>query len=124
MAPDDPMFPFRTEQLLSQQAWLRALAATLVREQAARDDLVQEAWLAALRHPQVGERRDLRQWLGAVLRNRWRFERRSDARRRAREQGKAEREPVPAAADLVERAELQGVLVRAVLALDEPYRST
>jgi len=124
MTREAPVLPFSTAELLSQQAWLRNLAATLVRDQAERDDLVQEAWLAALRTPGLEGKRDLRQWLGAVLRNRWRSERRSDARRRAREHGRAELELVPAAADLVERAELQGVLVRAVLALEEPYRST
>lgn len=95
-----------------------------MRDEAGRDDLVQETWLAALQEPRGEERRDLGQWLAAILRNRWRFERRSDARRRAREQERETREPGSAAADLVEQAELQGVLVRAVLGLQEPYRST
>jgi RNA polymerase sigma factor (sigma-70 family) len=124
MARETPVAPFRTEELLIQRTWLHALAAKLVRDQAEHDDLVQETWLAALRHPLAGEARDLRQWLGAVLRNRWRFERRTRARRSAREQERSSGEPSPAPAELVEQAELQSIVVRAVLALDEPYRST
>lgn len=124
MAPANPPMPHRTEELLAHTTWLQGLAARLVRDQAERDDLVQETWLAALRHPLAMDRRDLRAWLAAVLRNRWRFTRRSDARRRARESARGEREPVPCGPDLIAQAELQGSLMRAVLALEEPYRST
>lgn len=38
------------EILLRDESWVRALAQQLVRDGAAADDLVQEAWLAARRH--------------------------------------------------------------------------
>ena len=40
---------FAIEELLNEAGWLRQLAATLVRDGA--DDLVQDTWLATLRHP-------------------------------------------------------------------------
>ena len=110
-----------TAELLAQRAWLHELAACLVRDEAERDDLVQETWLAALERPPQGE---LRPWLATVLRNRWRFARRTRARRGDRELERGEARLAPSAAELAEQAELQGVLVRAVLALEEPYRST
>lgn len=112
-----------TEELLAQREWLVALAARLVRDQAERDDLVQETWLAALTRPSA-EREDLRSWLGAILRNRWRFARRSERRRSEREAAHGAPEPSPPAAELAEQAEQQAVLARAVLALAEPYRAT
>ncbi|MEQ1892105.1 MAG: sigma-70 family RNA polymerase sigma factor, partial [Planctomycetota bacterium] len=112
-----------TEELLAQRDWLIALAARLVRDQAERDDLVQETWLAALGQPS-SEREDPRTWLGAILRNRWRFTRRTDRRRGEREATRGAPEPSPSAAELAEQAEQQAVLARVVLALAEPYRAT
>lgn len=112
-----------TEELLAQRDWLIALAARLVRDQAERDDLVQETWLAALAQPGTA-RADLRGWLGAILRNRWRFARRSAHRRGEREAAYGPPEPSPMASELAEQAEQQVLLARAVLALPEPYRAT
>lgn len=123
MSRPPPVGTLGTEELLAQRDWLVALAARLVRDQAERDDLVQETWLAALAQSS-GERDDLRTWLGAILRNRWRFERRSERRRGEREAARGALGPSPSAAELAVQAEQQAVLARAVLALAEPYRST
>src|SRR5262245_10013030 len=116
------MGAWTARELLSQRAWLHALAGELVRDEAERDDLVQEAWLAALRRGTAPA--DPRRWLGAVLRKRWRFARRSAGRRGAREQEASRPESQPSAAELAGEAELQRELVGAVLALTEPARST
>ena len=41
--------------LLAHSAWVRRLAGCLVRDDALADDLTQETWLAALRHPPAAE---------------------------------------------------------------------
>ena len=96
--------------------------ASLVRDGHAAEDLVQETWLAALR-ARPAEDRPLRPWLGNVLRN---FARQRARRERIVAWNEEEpcEEPLPSAAALAERAELSARLVRAVLGLAEPYRST
>ena len=56
------------EGLLAHGAWARRLAHSLVGEAAAADDLVQEAWRAALERPPALDR-PVRPWLGRVLTN-------------------------------------------------------
>jgi DNA-directed RNA polymerase specialized sigma24 family protein len=55
------------ERLLHHSEWLAALARRLVRDGASADDLVQETWLAALRHPPAAGR-SVRAWLTTVAR--------------------------------------------------------
>ncbi|MCP5022873.1 MAG: RNA polymerase sigma factor [bacterium] len=111
------------ELLLEHAVWLRRLARELVRDPGAADDLVQDTWLAALRaRPDLG--RPLRPWLARVMRNGATQRLRAVAGRSARESRVARPEAVPSARELVERAELQQVLVGAVLSLSEPYRKT
>ncbi|MCK6444854.1 MAG: sigma-70 family RNA polymerase sigma factor [Planctomycetes bacterium] len=105
--------------LLADLAWTRRLARTLVRDAATADDVAQEAWLAARQGARGG-----RAWLAGVVRNLVRQARRADVRRAARELDAAAPEAREGADELVARAELQQRLVAAVLALDEPYRST
>src|SRR5262245_64613195 len=74
------------EELLEHAPWLRRLAATLVAGDAAADDLVQETWLAALRHPpSAGAAGELRPWLARVARNLASNFRRGEARRAERD---------------------------------------
>lgn len=111
------------EVLLEHARWVRQLARELVRDPAAADDLAQETWLAFLRaRPDL--ERPLRPWLARVLRNAAGLGVRRRAARAAREESAAAPEGVPSAHELVERAEEQQRLARAVLELDEPYRST
>ena len=115
--------PLNPDPLLEHAAWVRKLAFELVRDSGAADDLVQETWLAFLRAKPDTDR-PLRPWLGRVVRNAAALRARRRAGQSAREAEVARPEEMPSAHDLVERAEQQQRLVRAVLALDDPYRST
>jgi RNA polymerase sigma factor (sigma-70 family) len=111
------------EELLAHRQWVRALAQRLAADESSADDLEQETWLAAVQHP-PRDARSPRGWLGTVLRNVQRNAARGATRRGRREEAAARRETSETADDLVAEAETQAVLVREVLALDEPYRST
>ena len=110
------------EALLAHTGWMRRLARSLVRDDAQADDVVQDAMAAALRAPP----RDsvaLPAWLAATVRNAARQMWRGESRRTARETAHARPEAQPSAAEVVSRAEEHGLVVQAVLALEEPYRS-
>lgn len=107
------------ERLLEQRGWLRALARSLVREDDA-DDLLQEAWLAAL-GTRTKARRSLRAWFKGLARNAAPGLRRPAALDLERERDVGE---LPATDGLVARAELQEHLSACVRRLREPYRST
>lgn len=109
--------------LLEDLGWVRALARGLVRDEALAEDLVQETWLEAAERKWPGGRPP-RAWLATVLRNLFRQEQRSGARRRRREGLVAAEEALPSTAELVERIELQRLLAEEVLRLEEPLRST
>jgi RNA polymerase sigma-70 factor (ECF subfamily) len=120
---DEPERTPEPEELLAHAAWLRRLAASLLRDEAAADDVLQETWTAALEKP---PRRPgaLRAWLARVTRNRAARHRREERRRRGRERRAARPEAVrDPAAEALERAELQQRLIAHVLALEEPYRT-
>ncbi len=111
------------EALLAHADWAHSLARQLVQDVAAADDVVQEAWLAALRSPpDIGG--PMRPWLATVLRNAAGQLRRRSASRSRREKAAARPEALPSAAELVEKAESQRGLVDKVLALPAPYRET
>ncbi len=114
--PTDP------ETLLAHGAWVRALARRLVRDSAEADDVVQEAWLAALRRP-PREGASVRAWLARVVRNAALQKARSEGGRAARERRTAREEALPSPDELLERVELQRLVVDEVVRLDEPYRS-
>jgi RNA polymerase sigma-70 factor (ECF subfamily) len=111
------------DDLLAHRQWVRALARRLAADESSADDLEQETWLAAVEHP-PRDARSPRGWLGTVLRNVHRNAARGASRRGRREEAVARRATSETADDLVAEAEMQTVLVREVLALDEPYRST
>lgn len=116
------------DDLLAHATWARRLAYRLVRDEAAADDLVQEAWEVALRtRPEAG--RPVRPWLGTVLRNLFRMKWRAQTRRETREVAtEAERahvtEPPRHGDELLVQLEQQKLLGDLVLALDEPFRTT
>ncbi|TAH34651.1 MAG: sigma-70 family RNA polymerase sigma factor [Planctomycetota bacterium] len=112
------------EALLAHAGWVRALARSLVRDEAAADDLSQDAYVAALGARPPEQQASLRSWLHRVLRNLAADHSRSERRREAREQRAAAERPAPspAAADAFERAALQRRLVEEVWRLDPIYR--
>lgn len=112
--------------LLAHAAWVRRLAGCLVRDDALADDLTQETFMAALRHPPAAELPP-RPWLGQVVRNLVRMRARGERRRGAREESAAATDPtdpVESPEQLVARAQAQQSLASLVVALAEPYRAT
>ena len=87
-------FPARTEELLKESRWVRELARGLALDRASADDLVQETWLAVLRHA-PGQLVTPRAWLGRVLFNAARHDGRRNALRVEREVGAARPEALP-----------------------------
>lgn len=117
------------EAVLQELEGLRALARSLVHGDADVDDLIQDTAVAALTRPPVADHRPVRAWLGAVLRNRWRMDRRGASRRAAREQAvaldEASAAPDPRAepSAAIGRARALEKLAQALVALDEPFRA-
>lgn len=121
-ASDRPPVP-AADELLRHAQWMRALARSLVLDDATADDVTQDAWRVALERPPRAMAA-LRGWLAAVIRSLVAKRARGEARRRLREIAVAPHEAVAATDDVVDRAEIHRRLVDAVLELDEPYRST
>ena len=114
-------------ELTEHLTFVRSVAIALVDDPELAEDLSQEAILAALHRPPTIER-DLRSWLGGVVRNLARVHYRERARRRRRETMVAETRAVDARGrDTVEeavgRAELRQQIAQAVLELEDPYRT-
>jgi RNA polymerase sigma-70 factor (ECF subfamily) len=107
------------DQLLEHGVFLRSLAAGLLRGEEGVDDVVQEAYLRALKH----RPRHPRSWMGKVVRNLVFRAGRSRKRRLRREIAVARSESQPDTTKCIERLELQRKVVEAVLDLQEPYRS-
>lgn len=115
---------FDPDALLTQAGWLRGLARGLVLDEAQADDVVQQTWLRALEHP-PREPKALPAWLAAVARNEARQSGRSEGARTRRQRRVARPEAsVQPTSDVVARAELHKELVRRVLDLPEPQKST
>lgn len=115
-SPDDLLSP------LAHADYVKELARALVLDAQHAPDLEQEIWLAALSNVSA-EVQSPRAWLATVARRfAWRA-RRSLRRRRDREARAAREEAVPSSEVVLEREELRAEIVRAVLALDEPYRA-
>ncbi|MCP3916195.1 MAG: sigma-70 family RNA polymerase sigma factor [bacterium] len=110
------------DTLLAHVGWMRTLAGRLIDEGRA-DDVVQESLLAAMQKP-PRRATNVTAWLGSVVTSTARQLGRSDTRRARRELAASRTESLPSTEELVEQAEVQRALVSAVLALDEPYRST
>jgi|GEM_PF-1799444 len=109
------------DELLAHSGWVRSLAIRLLRDTHAADDVVQDTWVAALRHPPEAGR-PLRPWLATVVRNLVRRRHRTDSRRSRREQEAPERSPAESGDELLAAVEEQQRLAQDVVALPEPYR--
>lgn len=111
------------QALLEQSGWIQKLAARLVGDPHVAEDLAQDTWVAALEHqPDPG--RPLGAWVTTVLRNNLARLRRRESSREHRERTAESADHAPATLDVVEKAATHRNLVEAVLALDEPYRTT
>jgi len=121
MTTSDP--PAGPESVLAHAAWMRRLARSLVRDDADADDVAQDALVASMRS-RPRDAKALPAWLATTVKNGARQLWRTESRRAARETAGARSEAQPSAAEVVARAEEHGLVVGAVLALDEPYRTT
>jgi RNA polymerase sigma factor (sigma-70 family) len=115
--PPSPLF----EQLLRQVGKTRLLARSLLGDESAAEDAIQETWASASRRPlpQAPE-----PWLKVALRNRLLNRAREERRRAAREEETAPAAPPDSPEELMARLEIHKKLVEAVARLDEPYRQT
>jgi RNA polymerase sigma factor (sigma-70 family) len=113
------------EELLAHAGWARALAYRLVRDEQRADDVVQQAWLAAVERPPAAGP-GLRAWFARLIRNVASNQRRAELRRLHHEQSAAAPEfaPPPPPAAIVDEFAAQQLVAQALLALDEPYRET
>jgi RNA polymerase sigma-70 factor (ECF subfamily) len=112
----------RPEEWLAQVGWMRSLARSLLADPSAADDVVQEAWAAALEHPPLADR-PLEPWLARVVRNFAWKRRRGERRRAEHERVASPPEPAPSPAATAERLELQRTVLAAVEAVPEPLRT-
>jgi RNA polymerase sigma-70 factor (ECF subfamily) len=120
---DAPHFRLTIEEMLEHSDWVHRLARQLLGNRESAEDVVQDAWLAALdRPPRI--RSSLGGWLRSAIRHAAIRRDRSEAIRRRHETAAARTESAPAAAELVARAQGQRVVASLVLDLPEPYRST
>lgn len=121
--------PCRVEELLEHTEWVRRLAYSLVKCEAAADDLVQQTFLTAIEHPPQNQGAT-RGWLARVLRNLAVDRSRRRLRRQLREEkafigggggdlSNAELLPV----EIQSRLELQELMAAAVKDLPDPYRT-
>ncbi|MCB9882453.1 MAG: sigma-70 family RNA polymerase sigma factor [Planctomycetes bacterium] len=114
---------FAPESLLTHAPWLRALVRSLLRDEAAVEDVVQESFVVALEHRPM-EVRSMRHWLGTVARRLALTRGRGEERRQRRERATARCEEVPSTSEMVERLASQERVVHAVIRLPEPPRTT
>lgn len=117
----DPADVNALRSCLAESAWLAGLARRLVVDPADADDLVQDAWVAALRRPPAPEGA-LRGWLATVVRRGALQRRRSGSRRHAREAASARPEALPSAGELSAEADAQAAVARAVVELSHDER--
>lgn len=115
--------PFDLALLLRRSAWVRALARSLVADEATADDVVQDACALALTSPPRSAD-SLSAWLKTVIRRLASRTGRSSRRREIRERAAARPERIPSAAAVVELEAERRRVVEAVLDLEEPYLST
>ncbi len=114
--------PWLEEELTAHSQWVRRLARSLVHDETAAEDLVQDTWVAALSRPPA-DRRALRGWLGRVVRTlAWKRQRRVSTVPIAGDEGEVP-EGAPES-ELVERLELHHLLAEELRAIREPLRTT
>lgn len=110
------------EELYRQHDFLRGLALDLIDDEHRAEDLVQRTLLLALQRPPSSPGA-LRAWLRTVVRNLAIDSIQSERQRRQRERRAARAEAV-SDRDLPAVSERRRSVLRAVAALDEPYRTS
>ncbi len=111
----------QVESLLEHDSFLRALARRLLGDDVAADDVVQEAWLVALRSAKRPE--EVRAgWLAGIVKNLVRRARRDHERRARRERTAARGDAVVATDDLCAERALRRRIAEIVIDLPEIYR--
>ena len=118
----NPTPRFELEPLFAQQARMQALARRLLADEHGAEDVVQEAWIAALEHP-PREALALGHWLNGVVRRLASKRRRGEAREQARERRAARPERAPDSGQAAEQLRTQRLVLDAVIALEEPLRA-
>lgn len=113
--------PASAQELLAQADFVRALSRALLADPGSADDVSQETLLAGVQHPPAAGA--LRTWLYRVTKNFAMQRARADARRAARERRAARDESGPSPREVEQREAIRASVVRAVLTLEEPYRS-
>jgi RNA polymerase sigma factor (sigma-70 family) len=116
-----PVSPPTIQELLQHASFLRELARSLVHDEHAADDLVQDTWVAALQGP-PSHGRNLAAWLRTVA-GRIFFRSTRRARVPTRDPQEIDEALAAPADDTRERVLLWTALSRAVLELREPYRT-
>lgn len=114
---------FDFDALRAHEPFARRLARSLVRDSAAAEDAVQDAWLRAMHSPPRPEG-NLRGWFLEVTRNVVRQALRRDSRRQRRERASIEDGSLPSPDEVIARERTRRELLEALFALEEPYRST
>ncbi|MEM8711843.1 MAG: RNA polymerase sigma factor, partial [Planctomycetota bacterium] len=126
------------ERLQRHQARVRRLVCSLLRDEHAAEDIVQDAWVIAMRRPPSTSRAASREeahpdalgsWFGRVAKNLALNARRGDRRRTDREERAGEERRFEgsgsaiSSGEIVARLEVQRRLMDSLEALDEPHRS-
>ena len=109
--------------LLAQMGWVRQLARSLLGNPYDAEDVAQEVWLAASARPPQSDSNP-RAWLSVVTRHLVHSRGRAEARRRRRELKVARSGDESRDDDVLARGETSQRLATAVMALEEPYRSS
>jgi RNA polymerase sigma-70 factor (ECF subfamily) len=119
----EPSPPSLLRALQENASFVRALARSLVGDDQTADDLAQDTWIIALKHP-TGHLENVRAWLGTVAERSAGRRRLADSRRVAREVAAAELEASTGGIEAVEWEDTLRRVGSAVLSLEEPDRAT
>jgi RNA polymerase sigma-70 factor (ECF subfamily) len=113
------------DDLLRHAGWLRRLAAGLLGDRDAGEDIAQETLVAAWRRPPASDR-DVRPWLARVVANGTRDRARAESRRVAREEcaQRAAGAQVSTPEQLVGEAQTHRMVAEIVSRLEQPFRET
>lgn len=116
-----PALPLPNDLIASHAGALRALALSLLGDEHAADDVLQETFVRAIESPPAA-RTSLSGWLRTVVRSVALDRLRSDSSRARREREIARHRPEASPHDGPERGEVLRLVVEEVLALEEPLR--